>query len=409
MSIQTSYFKQSSDAYFDKNELIVTGYIRIIQRFMCINQIIPSALYALCLSFYKFKITILWKKVGPRFKDSRQFGVLDIENKKTSIITLNKLKSPRESKRFSSLCYIPNINYNGSTLNGILAAETHDLRRSWNTEKYQKANLCMILYESNNYADKITALNEYQSTQQIKFKAYNQFLYCNGLDTVIYEWNANLFGLNVQNISSPENLFKFAKIKQNNFMYHFEQIPTNFYLNMTYLPDKRSIFGICCSYAIWTYLSSSYSHCKPMDALCGIFDMNTNEWTNIKPFKYSKIPNNNAFDCITCYDGSDCVFLYTHCIDINNECQTISKYDIRKNEWIELEAKNKHDLSKIWIDNNIIYGLRKNQHFDKWNTPMHCTFQRYILDLRSQETKWIVEGYDFDAFPNEHGIFSIFS
>lgn len=112
--------------------LLVYGHIRKIQ----LHNIIPDDIYGLCLFFYQIKQPIVfWKShkrlfrrfTQPEAEESRQFGILDMENKSSKYITLQQFQSFDNSKNLDPQCYIPKIKNkaltDGQTLNGIFMVE----------------------------------------------------------------------------------------------------------------------------------------------------------------------------------------------------------------------------------------------------------------------------------------------
>ena len=153
--------------------------------------------------------------------------------------------------------------------------------------------------------------------------------------------------------------------------------------------NKDLIFAIQSKMVSRSY--SSMVGRKSKQTKCGIFNIDNNDWIDIKPFKYFKGPNNTAFSCKLCcnYDN-DIIYLWD-CSDIfDNQCGCTSLYDMNKHEWKSLSTDKSlsNKLSPFWYDNQILHGLSK--------AIRDLQYELNKLDLRDNKRKWMRNRIDFE-------------
>ena len=180
------------------------------------------------------------------------------------------------------------------------------------------------------------------------------------------------------------------------------------YLNMTYLEHKSSIFAIRSTYDI-----TGNNEPPPINKLiwrderctvntqCGIFNIDTHDWTDIKDFNYIKYFQKLSFDCSVCHDNDDSIYVFDHAMYYT------SKYDLNKNKWYTVSKEDKEmknqgwGLIAFWYDYYMLYGMAYNT-FTMQLQPMmqpqsNFAYQLMTLDLRDKDKKWNANGIDFDG------------
>eukprot|EP01084_Bolivina_argentea_P234355 394551_1 len=399
---------------FGKDTFIISGYIRSIQRLLGDQQLIPNSLYDLCYSFYHITLPIIaWIRTtdnNQTKKQYRNFGILDIENNKISIINLNKYanltKKENKSIYFSTLCHIPNISVSlsndmtdGQRLDGILAAESTQDIFAFGDQIPSYAHLYLFMYKP--YYDNVTVEYEYKSNKRIKFECFNDFLYCSDKNILIYEHYKKLYQLDLNHQITFSDFTNFTLLPQNDYPFktRYFMNQTEFsdeYLHLTYMNNHESIFALSCCYQTFENCTW-YSRCEPCETQCGIYNMNNNNWTVIKPFKYSKMPNNlmSFYNSSTCYDSNDdCIYVYSHCIDTADEMKTAQRYDSHKDKWEEISDKNKAWFGGLWTNGEILLG------YDRW-VHGNGKLTTYRLDLRDNTKKWMTEEIEFQGISRD--------
>eukprot|EP01084_Bolivina_argentea_P223982 378847_1 len=362
-----------------RRELLVSGYIREIQAVLLNDKTIPDSIYELCFLFHSLEINILFKK-GIGYASDITIGVIDMGTKKTSIIHAKKLDL---KDSIQPICHIPNISKGNQTFDAIFGATTE-------LKPY------LLLYEPNNNSD-ITVKYEYISKKSIKCEP-QQFLYCNEQNGVIYEHKGKLYQLQLKDIKSDSDLYdaQFKEIKQykQKFRHKYDDGKLRRvknvkleYLNMTYLKNKDSIFGIKCM---------NGRRCKDRIATitersveCGMFNINSGKWVDIPSYKYTKSHNDSRFHCLTCCDNNindNSVYMLTTIADT-------ARYDFSKNKWILLKNKAPKKMEIDWIyansgilwleDKNILFCLLGSTGWDSSKCRL------YSIDLRVKKKKWI--------------------
>eukprot|EP01084_Bolivina_argentea_P095312 171381_1 len=377
----------------DPNKLLVYGFIR--GNILNFNLFIPDTIYLLCHSFYlnnTHNLIILWKRVNDSYK--LELGILDIQNKQSSTINLKqKFREYDGDYNYfvnNAFCHISNISNvlpnnitKGMKLNGIFGSYVQGKNRepfNFMGPLNLKSFPSLILYEPYN---NMNVKYEFKSKFLIDCHP-KQFIYCSNKNIIVYENEGKLFQLNLKNISKSFSLPRFESLKQNDRNFYLDENDCEDiqYLNMTYLPNKQSIFAIKCKYYIiedQTDYSIEETYSSQLGT-CAIFDMNNNNWINIESYNYSDYCY-YEFQCINCYDSINYnIFMF------ENITKRTSKYDFHKNKWDIICDKINWNLKKLWIDNEILYGLWANR--DK--------FKIYSLDLRNNKKMWNIADIYFD-------------
>ena len=180
---------------------------------------------------------------------------------------------------------------------------------------------------------------------------------------------------------------------------------------MTYLENKSSIFAMRCRYEPNTDYTYNYGpgalpigiRNEPLrgSTQCGIFNINTHDWSDIKDFNYLKWSNTqNSFDCSVCYDNDDVIYVYDHALWNNYT----SKCDLNKNKWYTIsngKAIGDSELIAFWYSDSMLYGLTYPARFARRNIP-NTRYQLVTLDLRDKDRKWNVNSVDFDGLKKDN-------
>ena len=102
---QIEKLKDKPKASILKIKSLINGYIREIQQSLKKNKIIPDDIYLLCLHFYNTNtINLLWKlnrRNNPQNAEDiqlRQYGMIDIDDKKSITINLTKFATFKDKE-----------------------------------------------------------------------------------------------------------------------------------------------------------------------------------------------------------------------------------------------------------------------------------------------------------------------
>eukprot|EP01084_Bolivina_argentea_P095311 171379_1 len=368
--------KKQTKKYYDRNELLVAGFVRSIQTLLSNDQSIPNELFKLCYLFHFTDINIFCKliiSIG-QFIYWTEFGSIDIEKQSQSKIALKSLKNRKKNRFVNSLCFIENISHilpdyltnytKEKDLNGIFGCcqigDYHD--------KSNALIPSLILYEQNDNHKSMKAKYEFKSETKLKHNSLSlpkQFLFiCN--DKILYEYNGLFYQLKLKNIQTPNDLSNFKILRQNQqkftFNCSYQRIQ---FLDMTYLSNKQSIFCVECYNNDLMKISCPKPRFQSHSVLCGLFNINNNDWIDIKSYEYTKSIRKSQFKSATCYDYNKSIFMVT------TDADTV-RYDFKKNKWELLCDKGAraayHDGGILWKDiNDILYNLTPDdglQQFD---------------------------------------------
>lgn len=140
--------------------------------------------------------------------------------------------------------------------------------------------------------EEIFAKLEYRSNINIDIDHEpNEILYIEEKNMLLYEWNGSFYALNVENIKDISDLHKFQKLpqKQQKFNLNIDGRKWRSYehlymLHLSY--PMNSIFAI--KSRTGGFLPASTRE-YPRTAECAIFKLESGEWIDIKPFKWSSI------------------------------------------------------------------------------------------------------------------------
>ena len=161
---------------------------------------------------------------------------------------------------------------------------------------------------------------------------------------------------------------------------------------MIYLHKTNSIFAVSIT------VDDNYMKCwfgtTEESVQCGIFNLNDNNWIDIKPLKYTNPwPGNYAFSCSLCYDSNnDNVYIHNKSTPMYS---STLKYDLNKHEWYTICKEGHANDAIMWFDNNsnTIHAFPRNTKGSRaW---------RHTLDLRTYKKKWIHEEIQFDKMLND--------
>ena len=156
-----------------------------------------------------------------------------------------------------------------------------------------------MLYDTNDHDIKY----EIESKTSLNHNPLKEFLYCDGINTLIYEYDAKLYQLNLSNVKHPNDLSQFQRMKCNvtncPFSYQSRKERKYNWLNMTYLKRKNSIFAIHCN-GVSGYRCSTgadrniYKYTKK----CAVLDLKQKEWIKCKGYPYKSTPiGTETFRC----------------------------------------------------------------------------------------------------------------
>lgn len=384
--------KTKSSITFTK--LLIHGYIRKIQLLLDERSVIPEDIYSICLLFYQIKEAIIfWKnhKITQMVtNESRQFGILDIENRSSKSIKVEKFQS-FDGSEYHPLCYIPEIKNkhltNGQTLNGIFMLQKEQnyyLRHSGFS-----SCPCLIIFDKEEQT--IFAKFEYKSRKNINHEP-PQLLYIESKNMVLYEWNGSFYSFNLHDVKDIDDLHKIRELPQKRQKFTLNTFSRRRHnhdrLHMLYLNyPMNAIFAIKTeSGGLLPATNKEY----PRTARCGIFRIESKDWIDIKPFKWMTIDDASygALYCsLCCNNDNDKVFV------IYNNFRTsmyTSKYDIYKDEWRTISRGNKPILmNPFWYSNNMLYGLSNS-------LAMGSEYLLHTLDLRDSTRQWMSDKIHFD-------------
>lgn len=371
-----------------KKVKLIYGYIREIQSLWINHTIIPDDIYNLCLQFYQIKLNIiLWVSTDII---SRKMGMLDMETASSMNINLD-IFSKSVDRQIHTLCYIPNISNktltNNQTLSGIFAIEKEN---NWAIEPPYP---CLILFDESE--DEIAAKYEYKSTKEIPRP--HQLLYSEIKNNIMYERDGKIYNLNLNEIKEITDLSNFAELKQSKQRYILNPRGRDAFgyehLQMLYLEGMESIFAIHSIHRVWSFAVDDDRIPTPSQRSCGIFNMELQKWTDIKPLKYLQGPN-NRFSCRLCTNmDEDTIYLFDQS-DINYTY----KYDLNKNEWNTLSTdKSLGYVKAFWYnDDQILNGLTEI-------APSKYNMNK--LDLRDRKRKWIKTDIEFDGMDKDRSYY----
>ena len=151
-----------------------------------------------------------------------------------------------------------------------------------------------------------------------------------------------------------------------------------------------------------------------MPRQCGLFNIDTHDWTDIKNYNYNVImPHASSFNFSVCHNNDDCVYVYDHTMNYTFKC------DLNKNEWytIAQDVKMKDEFGydcmmiAFWYNDCILYGLS----YPQWPgigggalAPPKLRYQLMSLDLRDKDRKWNVNRIDFEGLKKDGMIYYSF-
>eukprot|EP01084_Bolivina_argentea_P164239 285549_1 len=383
-------------------ELTVSGYIHSIESTLSNGLFIPLNIYEICLMYYIFvkQIFIYKRKTVPKidiyyaidtFK--HQFGIIMIDNNNKiteSIIKTNKCKL-NQNFIATSFCYIQNPSIENNILN----------------KKYQHGIfgfLCkdsqlfpfLLLFDTNKFEVKLQS--KIAAITTVTRHNYNQIktvIYCGNEHGLIYEDNGFLYQLKLKNITS-KNEFTFTKININNDKYWaFGKIKKRvyFYLDLCFINTQNKLF------AIQNHISTdgrkgklknrSQSYCMK----CALYDFNKNKWKTIKTFefntKYAQSVVNGFQSSLYFNKRNNSIYMMTEIFKTNN---ILSKYNIKKNKWIQLLTTNENENP---MNDKFLWGHKRKFKpvllYD-YNVNTMQLFQApniyYYMDLNKIEKQW---------------------
>ena len=394
-----------------RKELIVFGYIRENESILKKNKMIPVAIKQICLLFYNVCLKVFMFEVEDTMMQNisnTKLSVLNIkQNKMSNLIpykpnsNLHDINQPEINNK--PLCYVPNIlsstsissecNEKKITYDGILSVHTQGTMMDIMINNNDKASkvVNIILFESNKIENDTINYHSYTSTIPLTthknyFDRVNQFLYCDKKHGVIYEYEGNLYQLNLKDINILSNQFTFNQIKYDNDIWNGEFYGGG-HLSMNYLYKTESIFAMKCE-KNHSWLSDDMNDLLIDDdnnntihsVKCGIFDLNKLKWKKIKSLKYS-FKNNNynrTFKTGICQNN---IFDENIIYIVSNNGHT-AKYDLNKNKWNMLHTE--YENFRLFFYDEPIVWMDDNQYI------LNCAYDSFIgqLDLRQNNKKW---------------------
>ena len=176
------------------------------------------------------------------------------------------------------------------------------------------------------------------------------------------------------------------------------------YLEMQYLENIGSIFCVesYCGLTLDGFFNDNhYTNMVPSPAekKCGLFNIDTHNWTDIKPFKCFT-ETSKYFGCKLCsnYDNS-VVYLFDNAS--LNKIRYTYLYDMVRNEWRTVSTDNSvNNMEIFWFDHQVLHGVQ---------TKDEDEFCLYDLDLRDDTRKWIKNKVTFDELSlNEDADYRLF-
>ena len=377
---------------------LIYGYIRGVQAILAKTIIIPDEIYSLCLQFYQENAsTILWTSFKwfnndyfLRSSGSRECGILDMKNKVSVKINLNKCKN---TQNMNPLCYIPNISNktltNNERLQGIFAVTEYA-----SSTKFP----CLILFDQDSSETELQISAKYEHESQKSMYGPHQFLYSESRIEIMHEFDGKFYSLNLNDINQVNDLSNFTELHQEKQKYKFDNVKRETfgyeYLEMLYLEQNESIFCVPASYSLFVMDSMGRPMiASPAEKSCGIFNITTHDWIDTKPLKHLE-GHNHYLACKLCSNYmNDTIYLFDEA-DINYTY----KYDMIKDEWNTVSMDDSLvNLLMFWNDGDVLFGLTHSTI----NESKDYKFQLNKLDIRDNKREWIKTGVDFVGMDKE--------
>ena len=298
-------------------------------------------------------------------------GVFDIENRENITINTRILNSKHVMS--SNCCHLTNVTFQRVLLNGIFI-----LIRTI-SDGVISPYLCLY--------DPLTKETKYEflSTKPWAHDTSpHQFLYAKDKQCIIYEYDAKLYQLYLNEIETDNDLSKFVEIKMNkelNLMLGHHGV-TRHWLEMVYIPNYESIFAVRCRRShlvgILQRIPKATSKMIEKNAACRLFNMKDGGWNKVDEYKYYQQMTKKTFTIRALfYDGDNRVCM----IDCD---YNLSYFDLKTKKWMKWKRGKCKQNNVHWIDNDVLYGLRQSESYFVLNT----------LDLKDEDSEWKSESID---------------
>ena len=358
-----------------KGELLVNGYIRIIQKNLTNETIVPIDIISLCLLFWSKPLKFIMIKDD----DHQTFNIFYADNKQQA-----SMRALTDMIIYSNtICYIENISKQLNTskmektkhYDGILFIAS-------NNDFHSFPVMCCI-FESNaiNNCNNNNAKIQCD-TIKISEKCpsiFNKLVYCGNKYGVIQEVDGILTRLSLHEFGKTNDDYKFDKIEVNkddqiwDSTYNWR---TRSYLAMEYLPQSGEIFAVHNRYNCFDSVLKQADGPEFIEECrqCGIFDFETKKWRKIASITtqiaYDKSGRRNCYElCMNEYDDN---VLYA----VSNTGNA-QKYDFTKDAWEEIVKSGDFELTyhTVWMYNSNTICCGDGSYFG-------------LLDLSENNPKW---------------------
>ena len=340
-----------------KEEYLVHGYIRSIQKLLSQDIIIPIDIISLCLLFWNKSSTFIV------IKKDETLNILHSNSKHYCKIKCDKHTFFSFSPS-PPLCYIPNI------------------YPSAKSTKQCDAILCnniFYLFPSNSINDDEIACNEISNinTMAIERGRYSykatkdltRYLYCGNKHGIIHEHNGGLYQLKIAQTITKDASFNRLNIDPDDNIWNNMNCTTHgsTYLSMSYLQNSERIFAIHNRQyskkfgALLTRYETTFKKEIPevfakLSQRCGVFDLNEKRWIETAEIQYQRlhIKKNKFYHIESCINEWNDNIIYAVSSTGNTQ-----RYDFKKDEWYALVNDGtsviRYKRHIVWMDNmNII-------------------------------------------------------
>ena len=393
LSSNPSNKTKSNTLRANRNELLVSGYIREIQSMLNDkDKIIPMEIHGICYQFYLPSIVtgIYLYDYSASPSKRHQFAVLNMDIKKCTMIQPQKVKKPNAFTWTKAFCHISNMGKFNGILTCIYDTTQHQNNQSHSGPALRYESFPYLLQYKPSYTDNTVDIEQvYKSKKSIPCLP-RQWLLCgtNG-DNVVYEYNGKLFQHKFAN-----KFCDFVEMKQKKQKFRLKNTTRRAqWLNMTYLAANNCIFS-ASNWGSGPVKLKKYK--KPTlqkyNIQSGLFDIKRKKWIDIQSLQGEIVWNATNFQSVCCYGGSHSMFMAT-------SIRRTVQYDLSKNQWIDILEDPKFYATKhsvLWLENeqtlNIMNQLQSN--------PIIKTLTWNVVDLRENTKRCMPRTEPIDGIPD---------